>query len=218
MVHEVDLKFDNREDASKFLSEIQAKYGLSIAGLDEVGRGPLAADVVVACVILPPEHNISGIKDSKKLSAKRREELSEEITSVSTYGIGSCSASEIDEINIHRAIRKAAMEALAECTAKSNPDFLLCDGGLDFRAMTLVPTTSVIKGDNWFECIASASIVAKVYHDNLMKTYHEMWPEYGFDTNMGYGTAAHLEAIRKYGLSPIHRRTFGICRSAVERE
>ncbi len=217
MVHEADLKFTNREDANKLLAEIQAQYGPAIAGLDEVGRGPLAADVVVACVILPPEHSISGIKDSKKLSPKRREELAEEIMAVSTWGIGLCGADEIDEINIHRAVRKAAMQALSECTQKSNPDFLICDGGLDFRAMTLIPTTSVIKGDNWFECIAAASIVAKVYHDSLLKTYHEMWPEYGFNTNMGYGTSVHLEAIKKYGLCPIHRRTFGICRTATER-
>lgn len=213
-----DLKFTDKPDADSFLIKIQNQYGPLVAGLDEVGRGSLAGDVVVGCVILPPGHSIVGIKDSKKLSAKKREELSDKILSVSSYGIGVCSAAEVDELNIHKAVRRAAMVALTECVSKATPNFLLCDGGLDFRANTTISTTSVVKGDAWFECIAAASIIAKVYHDSLMKMYHDLWPEYGFLNNQGYGTKKHIEAIRKYGLCPLHRKSFGVCRSMGERE
>jgi ribonuclease HII len=212
MVEEVDLEFSNKNDADIFLAGVKEKYGVVIAGLDEVGRGPLAASVVVGCVILPPDHKVVGIKDSKKLTPKKRESISEEIMEVATWGIGVCEAEEIDELNIHRAIRKAAQQAMAECVSKLVPDFILADGGLDLRAMSLVPTTSIIKGDQWFECIGAASILAKVYRDQQMAIYHEMWPEYNFKSNQGYGTKEHLEAIRKHGLSPIHRKSFGICR------
>lgn len=214
MIDEVDLKFSEKEVADTFWVKIKNEYGTNIAGLDEVGRGPLSGPVVVCCVVLPPNHNIVGIKDSKKLSPKKRQQLSKEIMEISACGFGVSEAEEIDSLNIHQAIRKAAVRAITDCERNLKPDFVLCDGGLDLKNLISTPTTSVIKGDQWFECIAAASIVAKVYHDEQMAIYNEIWPEYGFISNQGYSTQFHVEAIRKYGISPIHRRSFGVCRNA----
>ncbi len=215
---DVDITFSNKEDANIFLLAAQKKYGINIAGLDEVGRGPLFGPVVVGCVLLPDRHEIQGIRDSKKLSAKKRERIADEIMEVAVWGIGACEADEIDKINIHQAIRKAAQDAIFSAAQKINIDYLICDGGIDLQKLITIPTTSVIKGDNWFECISAASIVAKVYHDRQMLFYDELYPEYGLKNSMGYGTKQHLEAIEKYGITPLHRRSFGRCRNAKVRE
>lgn len=209
-----DLTFSSKEESQAYLSTVIASYGSTIAGLDEVGRGPLFGPVVVSCVVLPADHGIVGIKDSKKLSPKKRESLFEEIISKSKYGIGAIESDEIDKINIFQAVRKAALVAFQECYKSSDISFLLCDGGLDLSSNVVVPTASVIKGDLWFECIGAASIVAKVYRDRQMLVYHDVWPEYNLAQNQGYGTKDHLKAISEFGVSPDHRRSFGICRTA----
>lgn len=214
-----EIKFSDKLEADNFLQDLKTVKGFTaIAGLDEVGRGPMAGPVVAACVLLPPDHGIVGIKDSKKLSAKRREIFAEQIVDKGFWGIGVCGNEDIDRINIHQATHRAAREAVTRCIFLGAPiDYLLCDGGLDLRDAVLFPAISVIKGDLWFECIGAASIVAKVYRDKQMLVYHEIWPEYGFDTNCGYGTSQHLSAIKKYGLAPVHRKSFGICRKVRRR-
>lgn len=174
-----------------------------IAGIDEVGRGPLAGPVIAAAVILPDEP-ILGLDDSKKLSEKKRESLFEEINQKAVaIGIGVINSEIIDKINIYQASKQAMMAALEKLTP--NPQFLLVD------AMTLpidLPQESLIKGDARSNSIAAASIIAKVTRDRLMKEYGMEYPQYGFERNAGYGTKEHLEAIKKYGVLPIHRKTF----------
>lgn len=181
-------------------------YG-AVAGVDEVGRGPLAGPVVCAAVVLPldEEKRIIGIDDSKRLSARKREALDELIRETAiAYNIVEVDEKVVDEINILQATRlgmKRAVEGLSRL-----PDFVLTDGN-----MTLdigIPQRSVIKGDGLVCSIGAASIIAKVYRDNLMKRYSEEFPEYGFERNVGYGTAEHIKAIEKYGICRIHRRTF----------
>lgn len=214
----VEVKFSDQAEADDFLSQLDADV---IGGLDEVGRGPFAGPVVAACVVLPPDHGIVGIRDSKKLSAGRREDLASQIMDKGWYEISTIESPIIDRINIREATFNAAANAAFSYSLRSDNrphmDFLLCDGGLHIRDRIGVPTISVVKGDLWFECIGAASIVAKVYRDAQMLAYHEVWPEYGFDTNQGYGTKFHVEAIKTYGLTPIHRKSFGICKTAPER-
>lgn len=177
----------------------------------------LSGPVVAACVLLPPDHGIEGIADSKKISARNRKIIYEQLIKF-PYGIGSCENTEIDEINIFQATQKAAMKAFLELQAEApQVEHLLCDGSLDIRKYITVPSNSIIKGDLYIECIGAASIIAKVFRDTIMEAYHDVWPEYNFKSNKGYGTKAHTEAIIKYGISPIHRRSFGICRTAKER-
>ena len=173
--------------------------------MDEVGRGPLAGPVVCAAVILPLDDIIEGIDDSKKLSVKKREKLAEEI-SKKAIGAAICRVEpqKIDEINILQATRlcmKNAVESLSPAA-----DFVLTDGNmtLDIAA----PQKSIVKGDAASYLIGAASIVAKVYRDKLMDGLAVTYPEYGFDKNKGYGTAAHIEAIKAHGLTPEHRRSF----------
>lgn len=176
-----------------------------VAGIDEVGRGPLAGPVVAACVILPKDCNILYINDSKKLSEKKREELDKEIRRQAIdIGIGIVSEKEIDELNILQATYKAMREAIGQL--KKSPDMLLND------AVTIplvdVAQTPIIKGDAKSISIAAASIIAKVYRDNLMKKYDEIYPGYDFASNKGYGSAKHIEALKKVGPCEIHRNTF----------
>ena len=210
-----ERRFQTKEQVDQFLSEIHNPF----AGLDEVGRGVLAGAVVVACVVLPPSHGIEGIADSKKLSKKKRQSLYDQLVSVCDYGIGVVENDVVDSINIRQATHKAAFEAIDECIAKC-PELkhVLCDGNLFLKDKCPVPVNSIVKGDNWIESISAASIIAKVYRDNLMSVYHTLWPEYNFLSNSGYGTAEHLEAIEKYGITPIHRRSFGRCRTARARQ
>lgn len=176
-----------------------------IAGVDEVGRGPLAGPVVAAAVILPPDFAVLGVNDSKKLSEKRREELYDVILGEAVdWNIGMRDPEVIDRINILEATKEAMAEAVAGL--RKRPDHVLID------ALTLpsleIPQTGVVKGDANCLCIAAASIVAKVTRDRMMAEYHKMYPAYGFDRNKGYGTKAHYEGIEKEGICPIHRKSF----------
>lgn len=177
--------------------------GIVVAGMDEVGRGPLAGNVVTACVVMPEEPAILWIDDSKKLSESRREKVYEEIMAQAVYiGIGEVTPEEIDRINILEATRKAMREAAAKVPA----DVFLIDAvtnlGLKGRE---VP---VIKGDASSYSIAAASIIAKVTRDRQMIEMDKLYPEYGFARNKGYGTKEHIEALKRIGPCPIHRRSF----------
>ncbi len=179
----------------------------AVAGVDEVGRGPLAGPVVCAAVILPleEEKRILGVDDSKALSAKKREALSEQIKDAArAFSVIEVDEGTIDAINILQATRlgmKRAVEALA-----LPPDFVLTDGNMTLDISC--PQKSVVKGDALVYSIGAASIVAKVYRDALMARYAEEFPEYGFEHNAGYGTPQHIQAIREVGICRIHRRTF----------
>ena len=182
----------------------EAGYDL-IAGIDEVGRGPLAGPVVAAAVILPKECKIEGVNDSKKLSAKKREELYDIILEKAvSYGIGVVSNERIDEINILQATYEAMREALSQLKPKA--EYILADAVT--IPMVSTPQRGIIKGDAKSMSIGAASIVAKVYRDRMMEAYEEVYPGYGFASNKGYGAAEHIEGIRKQGITPIHRKTF----------
>lgn len=176
-----------------------------IAGVDEVGRGPLAGPVVCAAVIMPLDAVIDGVDDSKKLSAKKRETLSELIKKTALcYRIVEVDAKTIDEINILQATREGMKQALLGLEIP--PEVVLTDGN-----MTLdIPFRqhSIVHGDALSYSIGAASIIAKVYRDALMDEYAKLYPAYAFEKNKGYGTAVHIKAIKEQGLCPIHRRTF----------
>ncbi len=179
-----------------------AKY---IAGVDEVGRGPLAGPVVCAAVIMPLDDLVVGVDDSKKLSAKKREQLAKEIKEKALcFTIVEIDEKIIDEINILQATRtgmKRAIESL-----KITPDTVLTDGNMTIDIAH--KQKSVIHGDALSYLIGAASIIAKVHRDNLMDEYAKTYPHYAFEKNKGYGTAEHIQGIKEYGLCPIHRRTF----------
>jgi ribonuclease HII len=178
-----------------------------IAGVDEVGRGPLAGPVVCAAVIMPyeEEKRIAGIGDSKKISAKKREVLAEKIKQTAlAYCIAEVDEQTIDEINILQATRlcmKRAVEGLA-----ISPEFVLTDGNMTLDIA--YPQRDIVKGDALVYAIGAASILAKTYRDELMRRYAQSYPWYGFDRNAGYGTAEHIRAIREVGICEIHRKTF----------
>ena len=176
-----------------------------IAGIDEAGRGPLAGPVVSAAVILPPAFSVAGVIDSKKLSAKKRVQLYQEIYSQAvSVGIGIVDPVEIDRINILQASLLAM--SMATDNLRPRPECLLIDG--PFRIPSHLPQKPIAKGDTLSVSIAAASIVAKVTRDRLMERYHEYYPQFDFFRHKGYPTRAHKEAIRKFGYCPIHRRTF----------
>ena len=182
----------------------EAGYDL-VAGIDEVGRGPLAGPVVAAAVILPKECKIEGVNDSKKLSAKKREELYDIILEKAvSYGIGIVSNERIDEINILQATYEAMREALSQLKPKA--DYILADAVT--IPMVSTPQRGIVKGDAKSMSIGAASIVAKVYRDRMMEAYEEVYPGYGFASNKGYGAAEHIEGLKKLGPTPIHRKTF----------
>lgn len=189
------------------MKEYEKKYSSFsyICGIDEVGRGPLAGPVVAGAVILPRDCDILYLNDSKQLSEKKREELYEVIMekAVAT-GLGFVSPERIDEVNILNATYEAMRQAVSEL--KQVPDLLLND------AVTIPEVTikqvPIIKGDTKSISIAAASIIAKVTRDRLMVQYDTVYPEYGFASNKGYGAQAHLEALRKFGPTPVHRKTF----------
>lgn len=192
-----------------------AKYSAAgyVAGVDEVGRGPLAGPVVTACVVLPDDFDVLGIDDSKKVSEKKREELFSQITEKSlAYGIGIMDNNVIDEINILEATKAAMKQAVekAESMLREKTGegigFLLLDA-VELKDVSIAQN-SVIKGDAKSLSIAAASIVAKVTRDRMMVEYHEQYPHYAFDSNKGYGTKAHYEGISEHGITPIHRKTF----------
>jgi ribonuclease HII len=196
----------NREERVRKLIEFDQRYravGCMIAGMDEVGRGPLAGNVVTACVVMPEEPAILWVDDSKKLSESRREKVFDEIMEHALYvGIGEVIPEEIDRINILEATRKAMREAAAQVPA----DIFLIDAvtklGLNGQEI------AVIKGDASSYNIAAASIVAKVTRDRQMIELDRLYPEYGFARNKGYGTKEHIEALKRIGPCPVHRRSF----------
>ncbi len=178
---------------------------VNIAGVDEAGRGPLAGPVVAAAVVFHPDTMIEYLDDSKRLSAKRREILFDEIIFRSkAYGIGSASSIEIDQLNIHTATFLAMHRALNKMNIE--PDYILVDG---FRLPDCCcGQKAIIGGDSRSLSIAGASVLAKVTRDKMMQRIHEKYPIYGFNRNKGYGTAEHRKAIKQHGLSPEHRRSF----------
>lgn len=176
-----------------------------VCGVDEAGRGPLAGPVCAAAVILPPDVEIPGLDDSKKLSDKKRRELFPIIKEKAVaYGIGLADEKEIDDINILQATYLAMERAIAQLSVK--PEFALVDGN---RAKDFgVPLETVVHGDSRSASIAAASILAKVTRDDIMLKLAEEYPKYGFEIHKGYGTKAHYEALREYGACPIHRMSF----------
>lgn len=189
------------------MNQFENKYSdyQYICGIDEVGRGPFAGPVIACAVILPKNCDILYINDSKQLSEKKREELYDEIISKAiAYGIGSVPPAQIDDMNILQATYEAMRKAIGNLSVK--PDILLNDAvtipGVDIRQIP------IIKGDAKSISIAAASIVAKVTRDRLMVAYDKVFPGYDFASNKGYGSPKHIEAIKKLGLTPIHRRSF----------
>lgn len=177
-----------------------------ICGIDEAGRGPLAGPVVVAAAIMPKDSMIEGVNDSKKVSEKKRELLYEKITEEAiAWGVGIIDQKEIDRINILNATKEGLTEAVKSLVVK--PDRIIVDAlnGIDTLG---IPYTSIIKGDAKCYSIAAASIIAKVTRDRIMRQWDEIYPQYGFEKHKGYGTKAHIEAIKEYGLCPLHRLSF----------
>ncbi|PAQ15864.1 ribonuclease HII [Bacillaceae bacterium SAOS 7] len=182
-----------------------------IAGIDEVGRGPLAGPVVAAAVILPLNFYLPGLNDSKKLSEAKREQFYDVIIEQADVGVGIISSEDIDQLNIYEATKQAMKAAVS--ALKTPPEHLLID------AMKLdipIDQTSIIKGDAHSVSIAAASVVAKVTRDRLMKEYALIYPHYGFEKNMGYGTKEHLEGLKAFGPSQIHRKSFAPVKEMVE--
>ncbi len=177
-----------------------------VAGIDEAGRGPLAGPVVAAAVILPEGLIIEGVNDSKKLSPDTRERLFDTIiTQALAVGVGMGSAELIDRINILQATRHAMLDAVSHLTPQ--PDYLMIDGISTINSP--IPQKTIKKGDSLSISIAAASIIAKVTRDRLMRELDGNYPGYGFSGHKGYGSASHMEAIRRLGPSPVHRLTFG---------
>lgn len=178
----------------------------TICGIDEAGRGPLAGPVVVAAVIMPKNSFIEGVNDSKKVSEKKREALYEQITNEAiAWGVGIIDQKEIDRINILNATKEGLTTAIKELKIK--PDKIIVDA-LDKIDTLGIPYTPIIKGDAKCYSIAAASIIAKVTRDRIMRQWDEIYPMYGFEKHKGYGTAAHIAAIKEYGLCPLHRLSF----------
>lgn len=189
---------------TKDLFDFDLKFGVKfLAGIDEVGRGPLAGPVTTACCMLPLDEPIDKINDSKKLSEMRREKLYDLITEKAAYSVASVSNEEIDELNILEATKKAMRECAGNLMPV--PELILIDAvKLDLG----VKTESIIHGDAQSYNIAAASIIAKVTRDRFMVEADKLYPQYGFAKNKGYGTAEHIAALKKYGPCPLHRRTF----------
>lgn len=193
--------------------ELRAAGKRCIAGVDEVGRGPLAGPVVAACVVLPEDFDVLGVDDSKKLSEKKREQLYDAILSEAlAYGIGMQDNASIDEINILEATKEAMRCAIIEAEQRLREktgcgiDHILIDA-LTLREIA-IPQTGIIKGDSASLSIAAASILAKVTRDRMMVEYDSIYPGYAFAKNKGYGTKAHYEGLQAQGMTPIHRRSF----------
>lgn len=192
--------------------EIRNQGYTYIAGIDEVGRGPLAGPVVTAAVILPEDFYLPGIDDSKKLSEKKRELFYEVIQQEAiAIGVGIIQPAEIDRINIYQATKKGMLEAVQELS--QTPDYLLIDA---MKLATPYPSQSLIKGDSKSVSIAAASIIAKVTRDRMMKELHQEYPDYHFASNMGYGTQEHLIALKECGITIHHRKSFSPIKEMVE--
>ena len=194
--------------------ELREKGIKFIAGVDEVGRGPLVGPVVAACVVLPEEFNLDGLTDSKKLSEKKRDFFFEEIKRQALgIGVGIIDEKKIDEVNIYEATKLAMKMAIDECNKQIKIEHILID------AMPLeldIPTTSIIKGDLKSITISAASVIAKVTRDRMLYELDLKYPMYDFKNNKGYPTKKHLEAIAKYGIIPEHRRSYGPVKKYID--
>jgi ribonuclease HII len=210
---ERELKLKQRlAEMQRYENDLKEQGAVLIAGVDEVGRGPLAGPVCAAAVILPDGFDVLGVDDSKKISEKKREALYEEITGRAVaWGVGLVDNRRIDEINILNATKEAMLAAISDAgSALSDTgaaiDHLLID------AVALpesgIPFTAIIGGDALSVSVAAASIVAKVTRDRIMIKFDKVYPGYSFASNKGYGTKSHYEGIKKLGMTPIHRRTF----------
>ena len=210
-LEKIDIK---NIDSFKYEKELRKNGIKLIAGVDEVGRGPLVGPVVTACVILPEEFNLEGLTDSKKLSEKKRNFFYDEIKRQAiSIGIGIVSNEEIDKINIYEATKVAMKQAISNCDVK--PEHVLID------AMKLdldIPSTSIIKGDLLSISISAASVIAKVTRDRMMYELDEKYPMYDFKSNKGYPTKKHMEAIKEYGIIPEHRKSYGPVKEYLERK
>jgi ribonuclease HII len=200
-------KEEQRLNELKEIDKSYFKEGYNyICGIDEAGRGPLAGPVVVAAVIMPKDSMIEGVNDSKKVSEKKREKLYELIIKEAiSYSVGIVDQNEIDRINILNATKAGLTEAVR--TLKVKPELILVDALTNIDTCG-VPYKSIIKGDAKSYSIAAASIIAKVTRDRIMREWDKVYPQYGFEKHKGYGTAAHISAIKENGLCPLHRLSF----------
>ena len=200
--------------AKSVLPPFECRYtGRLLAGVDEVGRGPLVGAVVTAAVILDPDKPIAGLADSKKLTPKRREALYEQILeNAAAWSLGRCEADEIDRLNIYQATMTAMARAVDGLPLK--PEYVLVDGN---RCPNWHwPSEPVVKGDMRVEAISAASILAKVTRDREMEELHALYPDYGFDGHKGYPTPVHLEALGRLGATSHHRRSFRPVQEAID--
>lgn len=201
-----EKELDRLTKLKEMEQELYNKGFQKIAGIDEAGRGPLAGPVVVAGVIMPQHSMIEGVNDSKKVSEKKREKLYDAIIKEAiSYSVAIIGQDIIDEINILNATKQGVTKVVEELAIQ--PDLILVDAltHIDTKG---IPYDAIIKGDAKCYNIAAASILAKVTRDRIMREWDEIYPQYGFIAHKGYGTAKHIEAIKEYGLCPIHRRSF----------
>lgn len=213
---QADIDEDLRlENMLRYEKELYQQGYQAIAGIDEVGRGPLAGPVVTACVILPKNCKIKHLNDSKKIPKKHHEEIYQEILARALgIGIGIVDNNVIDQINIYEATKVGMLQAINQLKGVvTKPDYLLIDA---MHLETSIPQQSLIKGDANSLSIAAASIVAKVTRDRMMADYANDYPGYAFEKNVGYGTKEHLEDLKKYGITPIHRKTFEPIKSMLK--
>ena len=204
------------KDNYRYERKLKEKGISFIAGVDEVGRGPLVGPVVAACVVLPDDYNLDGLTDSKKLSEKKRDFYFEEIKKQALgIGVGIISEKVIDEVNIYEATKLAMKEAINNCLKECKIDHILIDAmPLDLN----IPTTSIIKGDLKSITISAASVIAKVTRDKMLYDLDRKYPMYDFKHNVGYPTKKHLEAIKEFGIIPEHRRSYGPVRDYIKKK
>ena len=201
-----DKEFERLTEIKKIdMSVFEEGYNY-VCGIDEAGRGPLAGPVVIAAVVMPKDSMIEGVNDSKKVSEKKREKLYDLILEEAiSYGVGIVDQNEIDRINILNATKAGLTEAVRSLKVK--PDMILVDALSNIDTCG-VPYRSIIKGDAKSYSIAAASIIAKVTRDRIMREWDKIYPQYGFEKHKGYGTANHINAIKEFGLCPLHRNSF----------
>lgn len=215
-------KFDEEFDKErvqrlyKFENEAYNAGCNLIAGVDEAGRGSLVGPVVIAAVILPKNTYLPKLNDSKKISAKTRKELFQEIKKVAiSFSVIEVSAEKVDELNIYQATLQGMKQAVKNLSVQ--PDFVLTDAmKLDFEGK--IETRSIIHGDALSASIAAASIIAKVTRDKMADDWSKIYPEYGFEHNRGYGTKAHFDALKKFGFCPLHRKTFNPVKTMLSKD
>ncbi|MDD3304346.1 MAG: ribonuclease HII [Clostridia bacterium] len=207
-----EIELSRLKNMLQIEEELYEKGYQYVCGVDEAGRGPLCGPVVAAAVILPQEECIEGVNDSKKLSEKKREQLYDSIMEKAiAVGVGMSDVATIEKVNILNATKLAMKQAIENLKVK--PDYVLIDGNQMIEIT--IPARTVISGDAKSESIAAASIIAKVTRDRMLLEFDKTYPQYGFAKHKGYGTKAHIEAIKEYGLSPIHRPSF--CKNFVNK-